>query len=568
MGEREEELPFTEEHIGSEILERFSSDIYNPTAIIRELVKNAYDSYFQLEEHLDNIGADLETEPLVEVNLHSNNNTVIIQDKGLGLDKHDFNLLISIALTEKREIHGASGFRGIGFWSAFTAGDEIQVNSTKYGADRGYRLILNTRLMRELQKPNTSIGSIMNNSSCKRFLSYSATKTDHYTQVLLRSESEGGRLRQYIHSDELMKEALIKGCSAMVADESPYCNEISSFYRDNNIRPLKLVFMGNEIKRRIPDNVSLPRVESFEVETKGNKQAVARVIYCSSKTTGNVSGPVRGIQIFRDGFPIGNPNLYSEKKLVGSKIEIVSQNLLNWHVGEVHLLHDELRPDASGENIRSSYLMDVFTEQLRYFYQRLTQESRAKDHIRRTKKEYDDFRDSIGTISNKLRENETLTPDDLTDIEKMRKVIDSHVNATKGRTKPSEPVSNKKVYLRDEELKKQRRSLNTQLGEIEKQADLKKTKGSCEETSHSSEPEDSHDDDAEKAKGGSKSGQSSGSDSADQQNNVVPVTTILAVLDEVRDLVIHLLKDEEEIREELLAGINSGIERIHSRILT
>ena len=50
---RQEEFPFTAEQIGSEVLERFSGDIYGPKEIIRELVKNAYDSYFELEKHLE-----------------------------------------------------------------------------------------------------------------------------------------------------------------------------------------------------------------------------------------------------------------------------------------------------------------------------------------------------------------------------------------------------------------------------------------------------------------------------------------------------------------------------------
>src|SRR5205085_1383974 len=116
---RRENFPFTADLIGSEILARFSEDIYTPKAIIRELVKNAYDSYVELLHHLEQIGQDLDVSDHV-VHVAVVDNDIIVSDEGLGLDLKSFERLISIALTEKRDLPGVSGFRGIGFWSAYT----------------------------------------------------------------------------------------------------------------------------------------------------------------------------------------------------------------------------------------------------------------------------------------------------------------------------------------------------------------------------------------------------------------------------------------------------------------
>ncbi len=145
-GRHSEDFNFTAEMIGSEVLERFSKDIYNPKSIVRELVSNAHDSYVQLEEYLTNVGEELEIIPEVRVDVADD--SVVVSDGGLGMNRGDIDKLVSIALTDKREMSGVRGYRGIGFWSAYTGGEQVVVETTKLGEDRLYRLILNTKHMR------------------------------------------------------------------------------------------------------------------------------------------------------------------------------------------------------------------------------------------------------------------------------------------------------------------------------------------------------------------------------------------------------------------------------------
>src|SRR5262245_58241945 len=135
---RTEPFKFTEDMIGSEVLERFSKDIYNPKAIVRELVSNANDSYIQLEEYLTDAGEELDI--CREVRVSVADSSVIVADDGLGMDRDDIDKLVSIALTDKRDLPGVRGYRGIGFWSAFTGGEQIVVETTKFGNNRLYRL--------------------------------------------------------------------------------------------------------------------------------------------------------------------------------------------------------------------------------------------------------------------------------------------------------------------------------------------------------------------------------------------------------------------------------------------
>ena len=108
-------------------------------------------------------------------------------------------------------------------------------------------------------------------------------REEHFTQVLIRAESKSGRLHHYIKDEKEMYDALVKGCSSSLEDGSPYCGELKSFYKDHGIRPLKLNFMGNEVKRKISDGVSPPKIEPLELEIGDNKQVIAKIFYCKKK---------------------------------------------------------------------------------------------------------------------------------------------------------------------------------------------------------------------------------------------------------------------------------------------
>lgn len=334
---RKEKFEFTADQIGSEVLARFSEDIYSPKAIVRELAKNAYDSYAQLAHAFPGSGYD-DLDRLVRVDVVGN--TVIVSDEGLGIDIPKLKLLISIALTEKRDIEGVTGFRGIGFWSAYTGGDTIVIETTRLGCDRLYRLTLNTRRMRELEGPDISIGAIMNDPKCIELESDSAKKETHFTKVLVRAESEDGRLYRLIHNPDLMKKIILEGCSCRIADSTRHTDQINSFYDAHNIQPAHLFFQGNELFRDIPTNAGEFQTYSVAVDVGNKKRPIAQIWYTTNLANAGLESPFAGIRVFRDGFPIGLSNLYSHRKYEDSLVEITRPDLLVWHIGEVHLLDD------------------------------------------------------------------------------------------------------------------------------------------------------------------------------------------------------------------------------------
>ena len=248
--------------------------------------------------------------------------------------------------------------------------------------------------------------------------------------------------------------------------------------------------------------------------------------------------------------------------MIGSNVRVRDSRLLDWYIGEVHLLHDELRPDASGENIRGGVLREMFIDQLRSFYDKLTQEARAESLKNSVKRTYDGFQNQIDMILQNLNNKETLSRIERNQIDEMRTTIKTHFNATRGTPKASATIKSKEVYLRDDKLKKQRRSLSGQLRNIERQIESQYTKETNGKAETESEVKDTGTQETEPKENSTKDQIKSESEIKDSSNNVVRITIVKAALDTLRDLVIKLLKDDEEIREDLLSGINSVVKKI------
>jgi hypothetical protein len=537
---RKEKFEFTADQIGSEVLARFSEDIYSPKAIIRELDKNAYDSYFELEHAFPGSGYDA-LDRVIRIDVVGN--AVIVADDGLGLDIPTLKRLLSIALTEKREIEGVTGFRGIGFWSAYTGGDTIVVESTRLGSDRSYRLTLNTRRMRELQRPNTSIGAIMNDPKCVELVSDPASKDDHYTKVLVRAENEDGRLYHLIRDPKLMRRILLEGCSCRLADRTRHEDRINGLYDAHSIQPARLMFQGAELRREIPTDAGDFLEFPLEIDIGGTKQSVAWVWHATNTKNAGFDSPIAGIRVLRDSFPIGLPNLYSHRTYHDSKVEVTRPDLLDWHIGEVHLLHDLLRPNAGGEDVRDSVLFTAFRDQLRLFYEKkLVPISRAKQKKATLRREYTGYLNKLNAFRAKVKEGEGLDEQDKKSVQEIIAQINRHNEQAKGRRKAEAGPASQEVIVRDGEIKSKRRQIGELLVALQEEAGLNAEQNKKKE---------------KKPKKPAATG-----DSATAANGRIPRDVALAIVDEIRDAVMEVLNDDPDLREDLLGRINEIVKRL------
>ena len=540
---RQETFPFTAEQIGSEVLERFSGDIYGPKEIIRELVKNAYDSYFELEKHLEEKKQDIEPfERAVRISVVDDD--VIISDEGLGLDKEALSKLVSIALTDKRDVEGVSGFRGIGFWSAYTGGDRIVVESTKHGSDRRFRLLLNTKRMRALQGPRTSIGKIMNDQKCMKLESEPAPKDEHRTTIIIGAQSDEARLRPLILNETLMRDALLAGCSCELADASLSGDFLKRFYERNNVKSAKLIFQGITINKIIPSGVQDFQTKTFEFTIGGKKEILAHIWYATNSDNGRLD-TTPGIQIVRDSFPIGPTNLYADRSIIGSKVEITRRDLIDWHIGEVHLVHDLLRPDAAGEAVRDSILQNEFREQLRQFYSSLIETSYAMQRRATLKSEYAKMVKQLEAITARKEESHTVTETDRSDIKRIAQTVERDKAAKK--SKGEQGVGSREVLLRDDVVKARQRQVTKLLKELDAESLLNDQNGGGVRTAKKAPKRASADTKTTSAGNGA-----TGSNVCE----TVSKDAVLAMLDQVRDAIMETLKDDFLIQQDLITKIN------------
>ena len=539
-----EKFSFTADQIGSEILTRFSEDIYRPKAIIRELVKNAFDSYFQLESHLEKTGHDLDIDITVKVDVASD--SLIISDQGLGLDRQDFERLVSIALTEKRDIPGVTGYRGIGFWSAYSGGDAIVVQSTKFGSDRQYELRLDTRKMRQLQGPHISIGRIMNEAGCMQLLSSAAREDAHFTRIIIVVESSEGRLRSLLLDPDILRKLLLEGCSCGLAGNSDQSKRIRKFYSENRIKPLKLLFQGKEVVRDLPSDIGDLEFSTLTVEVGRKKIALAKVWHITNTKNARLDAPLAGLRICREGFPIGSQNPYSRRSYADSNIEITRADLLNWHIGEVHLVHEELLPDASGEDIRDTEIFTLFREKLRELYRDLDVVSRTKQQTESLREKYRKDHETVVNLAKKTKEGTPLSEADKKELAEITKRVERDSKLGRTKLKDTATSISRESLVRDEQVKKTRRNI----AKILKDFDTKPVKATAGKSSKVKK---------EKPQEGIGTVHE---DMTSTINDVVQKSSVFALFDELRDAVMEILADEPSLRSDVLSRINDLVKKL------
>jgi len=164
--------------VASRIIDYLSSGLYqSPAACLKELINNAYD-------------ADASE---VQVWVKSDDDYIIIEDNGQGLDRQDFERhFVMISESFKRTDTAASpmgrpliGKIGIGFIAANEICDEMQVISTKAGSPDLMDVTISFDLMRadpsSRRRGETSFAKA---TYCGR--SGQTSKESHFTRVFLR----------------------------------------------------------------------------------------------------------------------------------------------------------------------------------------------------------------------------------------------------------------------------------------------------------------------------------------------------------------------------------------------
>ncbi len=382
------DVKFTLKDVGSKIIDQLSTDVYTgPGSIVRELVKNAYDSYLGLDsEELE--GDSFARQVVISRDRdHAGVGRILIADRGIGQDLSTIkgNAQISIS-TKPEDLQDATGFRGLGSWAVLGAGSKINIVSSKKGIPYEFRLAFDVRKIYSILDMEMTLDDILNNAECISFSRRACTKDSHFTTVEIICDGPAGLVnghelnRLYSYTDPNnsdFRELLIENCPIPFAAEGGVYKKIHEIYSQAKYIPTALVLDGDKLERRLPPELS----ELFSREIHVGNQLAAMVwVVENPEKTGEagrwidetkhlLGGP--SIQLMKVNVPIGCKGLFADDKL----------RTLDWYVGEVHIVAEDVLPSANGQDLRAGTAREAFIDSLRKFYQELEERAESKSEI-------------------------------------------------------------------------------------------------------------------------------------------------------------------------------------------
>lgn len=382
-------LKFTLKDIGSEIIDQLSTDVYSgPGAVLRELVKNAYDSYLGVD--IDDL-ADEAIERQVVISRDRNSKgfgRLIVADQGMGLTTDELKAFVQISLCSKqKDLENATGFRGLGSWAVLGGGARVIITSNKRGHSSEGQLTIDVRRIYSQMGPATTLDQILNDAKSISFKERPSAGDRQGTVVEVVCDGpaekvkghELNRLYAYTDPDEKeLKELLVQTCPIPFSSEGGAYKRIRDIYPLAGYIPTQIVLDGVRLERGLPDDLPEPEIHDIMI---GNKVAAKAWVTTPPKYTGVIKGIVEdkhllggsSIQLMKLNVPIGRKGIYSDG--------IVRATILNWFVGEVHILVPEVQPDASGQDLRAGTAREQFREALQAFYKKLQNQAERKSEV-------------------------------------------------------------------------------------------------------------------------------------------------------------------------------------------
>jgi len=366
---------FTIDDIGARLLANLARGIYNHEAVLREYVQNACDAYQAL-------GTVPEHEA---IHIHiEDEETIAVQDNGIGMNLADVREAKRIAVSSKPEMYGMTGFRGIGIWAGFQACNQLEVVTTKAGDRRRYRLQVDFAEILEHVNENINIKELLDGRF--RIQSDSVRPDEHYTRVrLVGLQGDYRKLTERQELERIVSQIL----PCKVAPKFQFLNQLNEFYDDvEGYQEYSILVEEGEVFKAFPDEV-----EDFHVTSLiRDGDEYGRVWWCS----GHRSLPTRNFEhrSFRlriRNFAVGGVGIYDDED--GSVYGIVNMKTLrtpshlNWHVGEIHITNSEIRPDTPRSALELDTMSRRAIEAIRSFYDDRIADSRALSEFNTCRRE-------------------------------------------------------------------------------------------------------------------------------------------------------------------------------------
>jgi molecular chaperone HtpG len=337
-----EKIEFTDEYIGPHLLESITKGLYvDPLHTIREYVQNEIEAI----------------PPATKIKILLGDNEISISGNGGGMNKQDIienALKIGFSLKDPSANYG---FRGIGLWSGIAVCDTIWITTKKIDHDKKYTVRINAAGIRK--------EIFMKKNKLTKVLSDNVELDELYSPVgpcgtLVRLASILEESKKYLLNKQDVKDYLSLVLPIKFDPNFKYKEEIEEKLVKNvsNYRTVNL-YLGEEQIYRSPFYNELERPE-FEA-IRFNSKNLAYAWYCLN--TYNKIIPEKNSRSFlykKFGFSVGNREIYLDwwKK---------SRHLVDWCVGEIHVIDTNILPNSERTNFENSIEKDRLLEQLKIF---------------------------------------------------------------------------------------------------------------------------------------------------------------------------------------------------------
>lgn len=353
--------------IGKYTLETLTVGMYDsPKDLYREYIQNSADSIDLAIEQ----GLLKQDGGLIDVYISNEKKEIKIKDNGIGILSNEVEKFLLDIGNSKKILTKERGFRGIGRLAGLAYCDKLIFETSSKGEDIKSIVIFDAKKLRD------NLYRIDNNNSLSTIVeevvsieTEKETKGQHYFCVSLFNVCDvddilsTSRVEEYLaqvapakFSNQFKWADMIKARTKFISQKISEYN-IGIFIDSGNRKQVYKHYSDKFISdrmRKMGDTIN-------DIETKifyNNELPIAYLWYAKSNFLGTVQDTsIKGLRLRKGNIQLGDRttlnNIFKDERFNG------------WLIGELHILSDELIPNARRDNLEKNTVYEILFKQLK-----------------------------------------------------------------------------------------------------------------------------------------------------------------------------------------------------------
>jgi len=410
------------------VIKALSSGLYpDKRHVIREFIQNSFDALNKLKD-------DFGVEPVYKIEIYAQKPSIVICDKGIGMDEDDTQKFRYLGYSEK-EIGKYVGFRVIGKDSGIAVAEKIIVTTSKYKIPKGYRVIIDAqKMIEEIEsKGNPPLDELLENNSSIGY--FDENPNSHYTVTELYNIRKDS---QTLFEIDDLKDYISRNAPVPYSPSFEYKSEIEQRIKENydDFSFVDITLNGKNIYKPFPDNYKRPEYELVFATDEEDSPLVAICWYCAHKQSSRFKDKENSGLVFRlNNFAVG------DKYLTRKNLWSATPERAFWFFGEVHILDDMLRPSSYRSDFEDNDARNRLYKRCKRISQVLNKKAGKESDRSRFEEKIDFTEELVKSKKEKIIKKEIpnqLKPETEFQIRKSKEDLEKRLKRTKGKRDKSE----------------------------------------------------------------------------------------------------------------------------------